>query len=91
MPKVGVFCAPLVAMLLARVVDKVKDWDVAMMKVVLLTWVVARVVTKVQDCVAAMMNREQLTRVVEMSMLATWMEKMMLDLAILVEKLVVVW
>ena len=61
------------------------------MKVVLLTWVVARVVTKVQDCVAAMMNREQLTRVVEMSMLATWMEKMMLDLAILVEKLVVVW
>ena len=83
----------VVAMLLARVVDKVKDWVVAMMKVVLMTWVVARVVTKVQDCVVAMMKTEQLTRVVEMSILATWMKKnkMMLDLAMLVEKLAVVW
>ena len=84
---------------------EVLTWVFAMMKVELLTKVVARVETSSQDCVSAMMSTEPLTRADErmvtiisarqvdevMSMLTTVMKKLMLDLAILVEKMVVIW
>ena len=90
---------------LDRVETMVQDWLDAMMKVELLTKVVARVETSSQDCVAAMMNTEPLTRAVErmvtiisarqvdemMSMLTTVMKKLIMDLAIWVEKMVVIW